>query len=107
MTDSKVSCLPGNIHFWQKMNFSESINSNSTDRFTAMYQMIGLDLGLGILPDYLGESDVKLVSLFTLPEEINKDVWLLTHSDLCMVKRIQSFMEFIRKYIENNSSDKM
>jgi len=24
-----------------------------------------------------------------------------------MVKRIQSFMEFIRKYIENNSSDKM
>ncbi len=105
MTDSKVSCLPGNIHFWQKMNFSESINSNSTDRFTAMYQMISL--GLGILPDYLGESDVKLVSLFTLPEEINKDVWLLTHSDLCMVKRIQSFMEFIRKYIENNSSDKM
>ena len=92
MTDSKVSCLPDNIHFWQKTNFPENINSSSTDRFTAMHQIISLGLGIGILPDYLGDSDLNLVPLFTLPEEINKDVWLLTHSDLCMVKRIQSFM---------------
>jgi len=47
-----------------------------------MHQMISLGLGIGILPDYLGDSDLKLVSSFALPEEINKDVWLLAHSDL-------------------------
>ena len=61
-----------------KTNFPENINSSSTDRFTAMHQIISLGLGIGILPDYLGDSDLNLVPLFTLPEKINKDVWLLT-----------------------------
>jgi len=47
-----------------------------------MHQMISLGPGICILPDYLGDSDLKLVSLFALPEETNKDVWLLTNSDL-------------------------
>lgn len=72
-----------------------------------MRQMISLGPRIGILPDYLGDSDLGLVSLFTLPKEINKNVWLLTHSDLRKVKRIQSFMEFVRRYIKNNSSDKL
>jgi DNA-binding transcriptional LysR family regulator len=47
-----------------------------------MHQIISLGPGICILPDYLGDSDLKLVSLFALPEETNKDVWLLAHSDL-------------------------
>jgi DNA-binding transcriptional LysR family regulator len=47
-----------------------------------MHQMISLGPGICILPDYLGDSDLKLVSLFALLEETNKDVWLLAHSDL-------------------------
>ncbi len=90
---------------WQKTHLPESIDTNSTDRFTAMHQMISLGLGIGILPNYLGDSDSKLVTLFTLPEETNKDVWLLTHSDLRNVKRVRSFMEFVRKYTEQNTKN--
>lgn len=74
MTDLKISCLPSNIYSRHKINFSDTINLNSTDCFIAMYRIISL--GPGNLPDRSGESDAILVSLLTFPEEINKDVWL-------------------------------
>ena len=63
---------------------------------------LGLGIWIGTLPDYLGDSDLKLASLFTLPEKTNKDVWLLAYSDLRNLKRIRIFMEFVRRYAERN-----
>lgn len=83
---------------WQKVHIPDSTANDSTDHFTAMQQMIKLGLGIGLLPDYLGDHDPELVALFTLPDETNKELWILTHSDLRHVSRIRKFMEFVRKY---------
>jgi len=83
---------------WHKAHFPDSSAFDSTDHFTVMHQMIKLGLGIGLLPDYLGDDDPKLVTLFTLPEETNKELWILTHPDLRSVSRIRKFLEFIRKY---------
>jgi DNA-binding transcriptional LysR family regulator len=60
--------------------------------------MIRLGLGVALLPHYLGDRDTELAILFTLPEEANKELWILTHPDLRNVSRIRKFMEFVRKY---------
>jgi DNA-binding transcriptional LysR family regulator len=83
---------------WHKAHFPDSIVTDSADHFIVMHQMIKLGLGIGMLPHYLGDSDPELVTLFTLPEETNKELWILTHPDLRNVSRIRKFMEFVRKY---------
>lgn len=83
---------------WHKTHVTNSIAFDSTDHFTVMHQMIRLGLGIGLLPHYLGDSDTELEVLFTLPDEANKELWILTHPDLRNVGRIRKFMEFVRKY---------
>ena len=83
---------------WHKTHVTDSIAFDSTDHFTVMHQMIRLGLGIGLLPHYLGDSDTELEVLFTLPDEANKELWILTHPDLRNVGRIRKFMEFVRKY---------
>jgi DNA-binding transcriptional LysR family regulator len=83
---------------WHKTHVPNSISFDSADHFTVMHQMIRLGLGVGLLPHYLGDRDTELAILFTLPEEANKELWILTHPDLRNVSRIRKFMEFVRKY---------
>ena len=83
---------------WHKDNIPGNHTFDSADHFTIMHQMIKLGLGVGMLPHYLGDSDAELVTLFTLPEETNKELWVLTHPDLRNVGRIRKFMEFVRQY---------
>ena len=83
---------------WHKANIPGNHTFDSADHFTIMHQMIKLGLGVGMLPHYLGDSDAELVTLFTLPEETNKELWILTHPDLRNVGRIRKFMEFVRQY---------
>ena len=83
---------------WHKANIPGNHTFDSADHFTIMHQMIKLGLGVGMLPHYLGDSDAELVTLFTLPEKTNKELWILTHPDLRNVGRIRKFMEFVRQY---------
>lgn len=83
---------------WHKTHIPNSDIFDSADHFTVMHQMIRLGLGVGLLPHYLGDSDTELEVLFTLPDEANKELWILTHPDLRNVGRIRKFMEFVRKY---------
>ncbi len=83
---------------WQKTHVPSSGPFHSADHFTVMHQMIRLGLGVGLLPHYLGDSDTELETLFTLPNEANKELWILTPPDLRNVGRIRKFMEFVRQY---------
>ena len=83
---------------WHKVNIPGNKTFDSADHFTIMHQMIKLGLGVGMLPQYLGDIDTELLTLFTLPEETNKELWALTHPDLRSVGRIRKFMEFVREY---------
>lgn len=83
---------------WQKTNVPSSNAYDSTDHFTVMHQMIRVGLGVGLLPDYLGDRDDELKALFTLPNEASKELWILIHPDLRNVSRIRKFMEFVRNY---------
>lgn len=83
---------------WHKIHVPNSTSFDSADHFTVMHQMIRLGLGISLLPHYLGDSDPELEALFTLPEETDKELWILTHPDLRNVSRIRKFMEFVRKY---------
>ena len=83
---------------WHKAHLPNYTVFDSADRFTVMHQMIKQGLGIGLLPHYLGDGDAELAGLFTLPEEANKELWMLTHPDLRNVGRIRKFMEFVRNY---------
>ncbi len=83
---------------WHKTHVTNNSTFNSTDHFTIMHQMTRLGLGVGLLPHYLGDNDSDLATLFTLPEEASKELWIMTHPDLRNVSRIRKFMEFVREY---------
>ena len=87
---------------WHKTHVPNSTSFDSADHFTVMHQMVRLGLGVGMLPHYLGDSDSELVTLFTLPEETNKALWILTHPDLRNVSRIRKFMAFVREYCHDS-----
>jgi DNA-binding transcriptional LysR family regulator len=67
---------------WHKTHFPDSTFFDSADRFIVMHQMIKQRLGIGLLPHYLGDGDPELAVLFSLPDETDKELWMLTHSDL-------------------------
>lgn len=83
---------------WHKTHLPDSTAFDSADRFTVMHQMIKQGLGIGLLPHYLGDGDPELAVLFTLPDETDKELWMLAHSDLRNVGRIRKFMAFVRNY---------
>ena len=54
------------------------------------------DIGIGILPCFVGEQDARLVRLRAMPVELVADLWVLTHPASRSVRRIQIFLAFLR-----------
>jgi DNA-binding transcriptional LysR family regulator len=78
---------------WLSQNISKYAFSHVGDKFTTLQKMIKLGLGIGLLPDYLGDSDEQLKPLFTLPDTASKELWFLIHPDLKRIQRIKDFMD--------------
>lgn len=57
------------------------------------------DLGLGLLPCYLGDSDPNLARVSLPIPELEKQLWILTHEDLRYVTRIRTFIDFVASFL--------
>jgi DNA-binding transcriptional LysR family regulator len=54
------------------------------------------DIGIGILPCFVGDADRRLVRLKAMPVEVVSDLWILTHPASRSVRRIQVLLAFLR-----------
>ena len=84
---------------WLKPNVP---NIKSQYRFnTCMGILAGVqeDIGLGLLPCYLGDSDPNLARVSSPISELEKQLWILTHEDLRYVTRIRTFIDFVASFL--------
>lgn len=65
---------------------------NSTQ---SVYHAVRAGSGVAILPVYLAETDPDLVRLGPVIDELNEDLWLLTHPDLKMSGRVRAVLDHI------------
>lgn len=54
------------------------------------------NIGIGILPCFVGDADRRLVRLDVMPVEVVADLWVLTHPASRSVRRIQVLLAFLR-----------
>ena len=85
--------LPANQ--WLRKFVPENCIEACSDKLSGLYKLAQQDLGITILPHYLGGADSNLVEIMTLPDHCHHAVWILTHPDLRHTARVKTFMQFM------------
>lgn len=93
LPNDHLAGLPANK--WLRRHIREEQIVACSDKLTGLYHLARQDLGLTILPHYLGGADSKLVEIWELPAECHHSIWILTHPDLRYTARIKAFMQFM------------
>lgn len=70
----------------------------------ALLAAVKANLGLAVLPSYVGETEPELVQVLPAIAPLEKDLWILTHEDLRHVTRIKTFIDFIAQALTSGSS---
>ena len=93
LPNDTLAGLPANK--WLRQFLTEDRITASSDKLTGLYQLAKQDLGLTILPHYVGQSDPDLVEIIALPEHCHHHIWILPHPDLRYTARINAFIQFM------------
>ncbi len=67
----------------------------TSDNVLSVLDMAEQGLGVAPLPCFLGDATESLVRLMDPPRELNKGLWLLTHSDLRKTARVRHLINFM------------
>jgi DNA-binding transcriptional LysR family regulator len=59
------------------------------------WELVKLGLGIGILPDYMGESNSNISKVLPLQKPLEGELWLVTHRELKMNQRIRVVYDFL------------
>jgi DNA-binding transcriptional LysR family regulator len=65
-------------------------------RISLQIEAIRAGAGLGILPCFVGDTDLALVRLTPPIDELEADYWLLVHPDLRAVPRVRRVIDWLR-----------
>lgn len=66
-----------------------------TENRIVQWELVKLGLGIGILPDYIGESNSNINKVLPLQKPIEGELWLVTHRELKMNQRIRVVYDFL------------
>ncbi len=86
-------------------------------RVNSIHCMVDLAVqgfGAGILPCFLGDLRPELIRLRRMPSDVDRGLWILTHSDLRRSARVRAFMDFAgselarqRRAVEGTEDDEL
>ena len=98
LPNESLAGLPANK--WLRQHADEEKTAVCSDKLSGLYHLALQDMGLTVLPHYLGGADSRLVELMPLPEECNHHIWILTHPDIRFTARVKAFMQFMYRETE-------
>nr|WP_320009881.1 LysR family transcriptional regulator [uncultured Desulfobulbus sp.] len=98
LPNESLAGLPANK--WLRQHADEEKTAACSDKLSGLYHLALQDMGLTVLPHYLGGADPRLVELMPLPAECNHHIWILTHPDIRFTARVKAFMQFMYKETE-------
>ncbi len=65
-----------------------------------LYEAVTHGLGVAALPCFLGDPDTQLNRILPLDDELDSELWLLTHPDLRRTARVRALMDFLTTVLE-------
>ena len=60
------------------------------------YRAVASGAGIGVLPGFIGDQDPGLIQLFPKQVDIQRSFWLVTHSDMRRLARIEAVLAWLR-----------
>jgi len=93
MTDDSRDWFPAST--WKRIGQSGAKISLSSNSTMAVVQAAKLGLGIAPLPCFLGDSEPSLVRVIEPPEDMQLELWILTHPDLRHTARVKALMQFL------------
>ena len=73
-----------------------------TDNLETSATFVRRGLGIGRLPEIVGRNLPRVKAIEELSTPTQRSLWVLTHQDLRDVKRIRSFIEFVKEKAAND-----
>jgi DNA-binding transcriptional LysR family regulator len=73
---------------WRKKRFPKVAPTYRVTSILTVMELVALDLGIGILPLFVGEQRSDLVAITAPIEEAETELWLLAHSEARHLRRV-------------------
>ncbi|MEO5771700.1 MAG: LysR family transcriptional regulator [Burkholderiaceae bacterium] len=75
---------------WRKRHFPKVVPSYRVNSILTVMELVGLGLGVGVVPLFLAKSDPNLVQLTEVLDECQTELWLLTHPESRHLRRVST-----------------
>ncbi len=98
LPDESMTQLP--IIKWLDQNYPKAILGLRCNTLLGLYEAVIQGMGIAALPCFLGDPDVRLKRILPLIDELDSELWLLTHPDLRRTARVRALMDFLAEVLE-------
>ncbi len=75
---------------WRKRHFPKVVPSYRVNSILTVMELVGLGLGVGVVPLFLAKSHPNLVQLSEVLDECQTELWLLTHPESRHLRRLST-----------------
>ncbi len=75
---------------WRKRHFPKVVPSYRVHSILTVMELVGLGLGVGVVPLFLAKSHPNLVALTDVLDECQTELWLLTHPESRHLRRVST-----------------
>ena len=87
------------LHYLDEVEAGLEAHLRSTS-INMQHRMIAEGAGIGVLPDFIGRQDQSLVPIFADQVEITRSFWLVIHSDLRKLPRIEAVADWLQQRVD-------
>jgi len=98
MPDENLAQMP--INQYLNVKYPKAIIGLRCNTLLGLYEAAVQNLGIVALPCFLADPTKQLKRICTPVEELNSELWLLTHPDLRLTARIQALMNFLTDVLD-------
>ena len=75
---------------WRKRHFPKVVPSYRVKSILTVMELVGLGLGVGVVPLFLARSHANLVALTEALDECQTELWLLAHPESRHLRRVST-----------------
>ncbi len=102
LPDESLMQLP--IIKWLDRNYPKATLGLRCNTLLGLYEAVIQGMGVAALPCFLGDPDTRLNRILPLTDELDSELWLLTHPDLRRTARVRALMDFLAEVLEKEKS---
>lgn len=85
---------------WRKKYYPKVAPSYRVNSILTVAEMIGLGMGIGIIPMFLGQQRNDLVPITEALDECQTELWLLTHPESRHLRRVSTVFGHLSKHMK-------